>query len=141
MELRFLIEGTEFTLYAVMQGEDIVEYLERLEQDNTQAHDQIMSRMKQLADKGPSKKKDQFNSLGNGLYEAKAKSGPRVIFFYDKNKIVICSHAFDKQGQKTPKREIDKAMTRKNRYVVHKESGQGFKIHLKKEEKEPKRQP
>jgi phage-related protein len=141
MELRFLMEGTAFTLYAILQGEDIVDYLGKLEQDNTRAHAQIMRRIVQLSERGPSSKKDEFNSLGNGLFEVKAKSGPRVIFFYDQNRIVICFHAFDKHSQKTPKREIDKAVHRKNQYERHKKSGQGFKIHLKKEEKEPKRQP
>lgn len=42
MNLRLLIEGKMHTLYAIMQGEDVVGYLAALEHDNEQAHDQIV---------------------------------------------------------------------------------------------------
>lgn len=141
MKLRFLIEGRSFTLYAVMQGEDVAEYLARLDQDNTQAHDQIVRRLEQLAERGPSRKRDEFNDLGHDLYEAKAKSGPRVIFFYDRERIVICSHAFGKQGQKTPRKEIEKALARQRDYLARKASGLGFVVHMNEDQEEPRRRP
>jgi len=141
VNLRFLIEGRKFALYAIMQGEDVVEYLAKLESENVRAHDQIVRRLEQLAEHGPSRKKNEFNALGHDLYEAKAKSGPRVIFFYDQNSIIICSHAFDKQRQKTPRKELDKAHNRKLAYFERKMSGQGFVIHTAEGQKAPRRQP
>ena len=135
------MEGQAFTVYAIMQGEDVAEYLAVLEAHNVQAHDQIVRRIQQLAERGPSRKKDEFNDLGHDLYEAKAKAGPRVVFFYDKNRIVICSHAFDKQGQKTPQKEIKKAMSRKRDYEARKVSKLGFEIHTKEGQATPRRQP
>lgn len=129
------------TLYAIMQGEDVVGYLAALEHDNEQAHDQIVRRLEQLADHGPSRRKNEFNVLGDGLYEAKAKSGPRVIFFYDQNSIVICAHAFDKQGQKTRRKDLDIARSRKRSYFERKRSGQGFMILTDKGTPPPERQP
>jgi len=141
MDLRLLMEGQSFTLYSIMQGEDFAEYLAVLEEQNVQSHDQIVRRLEQLAARGPSRKKDEFNDLKHGLYEAKAKNGPRVIFFYDKNRIVICSHAFDKQGQKTPRKEIKKAMRRKRDYETAKASKLGFAIHINDGQPTPRRQP
>lgn len=141
MDLRFLIEGRAFTLYAMLQGADVAEYLAQLEDENTQAHDQIVRRLQQLADCGASRRKDEFNDLGNDLYEAKAKTGPRVIFFYDANRIVICSHAFDKQSQKTPRKEIKTAAGRKRDYQARKASGLGFRILKTKGQAIPERQP
>ena len=141
MNLRFLIEGQEFTLYAIMQGEDVADYLAKLELKNVQAHDQIVRRLEQLAERGPSRKRDEFNLLGHDLYEVKAKSGPRVIFFYDQDHIVICSHAFNKQSQKTPSKEIKKAREWKRKYFERKASGQGFVIYMEKEQAAPRRQP
>ncbi|MFA7160040.1 MAG: type II toxin-antitoxin system RelE/ParE family toxin [Kiritimatiellia bacterium] len=141
MDLRFLMEGQKFTLFAIMQGEDVGEYLAELEAKNTQAHDQIIRRLQQLAERGPSRKKDEFNDLGNHLYEAKARTGPRVIFFYDQNRIVICSHAFDKQGQKTPRKEIEKALIRRRSYLESKAAGNDFVIHTKEGHGNPGRQP
>ncbi|MEI6169232.1 MAG: type II toxin-antitoxin system RelE/ParE family toxin [bacterium] len=141
MKLEFLLEGSAFTLYAIVQGENVVEYLEELEQNNVQAHAQIARRLLQLAERGPSRKKDEFNDLGHELYEAKAKKGPRVIFFYDENRLIICSHAFDKQGQKTPKREIETAVSRKRNYFACKQAGFGFGILRDEKQAEPRRQP
>ena len=141
MQLRYLKEGARHTLYAIMQGDDIGEYLEQLEQNNTQAHAQINRRLEQLVCRGPSRNRDEFRDLGNGLYEAKAKAGPRVIFFYDRNQIVICSHAFDKQGQKTPPREIAKADVRMGKYFEHKRARLKFDILVAKGKKPPERQP
>ena len=141
MDLRFLMEGQAFTVYAIMQGEDVAEYLAVLEAHNVQSHDQIVRRLQQLAERGPSRKKDEFNYLGHDLYEAKAKAGPRVVFFYDKNRIVICSHAFDKRGQKTPQKEIKRAMSRKRDYEATKASKLGFEIHTKEGQATPRRQP
>ena len=141
MKLQCLIEGTAFTLYAIMQGENVVDYLEQLANDNEQAHDQIAKRLEQLSERGPSRKKDEFNILAPGLFEAKARTGPRVIFFYDDNRIVICSHAFGKQGQKTPKKEIATAMGRRRQYLEHKHAGNDFDIQVEEGQKEPKRQP
>jgi phage-related protein len=94
-----------------------------------------------LADHGPSRRKNEFNVLGDGLYEAKAKSGPRVIFFYDQNSIVICAHAFDKQGQKTRRKDLDIARSRKRSYFERKRSGHGFMILTDKGTPPPERQP
>lgn len=141
MHLRFLMEGQAFTLYAIMLGDDVAEYLEELEQRNTPGHDQIMRRLEQLAERGPSRRRDEFNELERGLYEAKARMGPRVIFFYDRERIVICSHAFDKQDQKTPRRKIDTALARKRDYFARKASGKGFDIHVAEGQKDPRRRP
>ena len=49
----------------------------------------------------------------NGLYEARIKLGSniwRVFCFFDKGKLVILLNGFIKKTQKTPKKEIDKAI-------------------------------
>ena len=49
----------------------------------------------------------------NGLYEARIKLGSniwRVFCFFDKGKLVILLNGFTKKTQKTPKKEIDKAL-------------------------------
>lgn len=54
-----------------------------------------------------------------GLYEARIKLGSniwRVFCFFDKGKLVILLNGFTKKTQKTPKKEIDKAITLMNSY-------------------------
>jgi len=41
----------------------------------------------------------------------------RVLWFYGQgNRIVVCSHGFVKQSQKTPKKEINRAISTKKQY-------------------------
>jgi phage-related protein len=54
-----------------------------------------------------------------GLYEARIKLGSniwRFFCFFDKGKLVILLNGFVKKTQKTPKKEIDKAITLMNSY-------------------------
>jgi len=58
-----------------------------------------------------------------GLYEARIKLGSniwRVFCFFDKGKLVILLNGFTKKSQKTPKKEIDKAIILMNSYYEDK---------------------
>ena len=58
-----------------------------------------------------------------GLYEARIKLGSniwRVFCFFDKGKLVILLNGFTKKTQKTPKKEIDKAINLMNSYYENK---------------------
>ena len=55
----------------------------------------------------------------NGLYEARIQLGSdiwRVFCFFDKGKLVILLNGFQKKTQKTPKKEIEKAITLMKEY-------------------------
>jgi phage-related protein len=55
----------------------------------------------------------------DGLYEIRIKVGSdiyRVFCCFDKGKIVILFNGFQKKSQKTPKKEIDKALKLKQEY-------------------------
>ena len=59
----------------------------------------------------------------NGLYEARIKLGSniwRVFCFFDKGKLVILLNGFQKKTQKTPKKEIDKALNLMESYYQDK---------------------
>ncbi len=64
----------------------------------------------------------------NGLYEARIKLASniwRVFCFFDKGKLVILLNGFTKKSQKTPKKEIDKALTLMNLYYKEKHEENG----------------
>lgn len=46
----------------------------------------------------------------------------RVFFIFDDGKIVILFNGFQKKSQKTPKKEIDKALKIKEAYYEYKKS-------------------
>jgi phage-related protein len=59
----------------------------------------------------------------DGLYEARIQLGSniwRVFCFFDRGKLVILLNGFQKKTQKTPKKEIDKAIKLKKQYYEEK---------------------
>lgn len=141
MRLRLLKEGNRQTLYSIEQGYSVSNYLAELEKTNASGHAQIMRRLEYLADSGANGDKRQYRPLGNGLFEAKAKSGPRVLFFYDEGFIVLCVAGLNKQSQKTPKRDLDTALSRKKAYLDFKKTGGDFVICRSPNDPEPRRKP
>ena len=54
-----------------------------------------------------------------GLYEIRIKQGSdifRIFCFFDKGKLIVLANGFQKKVQKTPKKEIDKALKIKKDY-------------------------
>jgi phage-related protein len=55
----------------------------------------------------------------DGLYEVRVKQGSdifRIFCFFDKGKLIILANGFQKKTQKTPRKEIDKALKIKEEY-------------------------
>jgi len=70
----------------------------------------------------------KFMSGTEGLYEARIQLGSniwRVFCFFDNDKLVILLNGFQKKTQKTPKREIDKALRLINDYYIQKTKENG----------------
>lgn len=63
--------------------------------------------------------------IGNteGLYEIRVQQGSdifRIFCFFDQGQIIVIINGFQKKSQKTPKREIDKALKIKEEYYNEK---------------------
>ena len=61
--------------------------------------------------------------IRDGLYELRAEYGGnifRVFFIFDEGKIVVLFNGFQKKSQKTPSKEIDKALELKKEYYAGK---------------------
>jgi phage-related protein len=55
----------------------------------------------------------------NGLYEIRVQQGSdifRIFCFFDRGNLVVLTHGFQKKTQKTPKKEIELALTIKTEY-------------------------
>ncbi len=67
-----------------------------------------------------------FKHLENadGLYEIRVQNGNdiyRIFCFFDKNNLVVIGHGFQKKTQKTPHKEIEKALRIKKEYHEEKQ--------------------
>jgi phage-related protein len=59
-----------------------------------------------------------------GLYEIRVQSGSniyRIFCFFDKNQLVVIGHGFQKKTQKTPTKELEKALRIKKEYYEEKQ--------------------
>mgnify|MGYP001551177106 FL=1 len=56
-----------------------------------------------------------------GIFEFKTRGGLRVFAFWDKGRLIICTNGFVKKKQKTPRREIKKAVACKKAYFKAKD--------------------
>ena len=55
----------------------------------------------------------------DGLYEIRVQTGSdifRIFCFFDEGKLIVLANGFQKKTQKTPKREIEKALKIKENY-------------------------
>lgn len=62
-------------------------------------------------------------SIKDGLFELRTEFEGniyRVFFIFDSGKIVVLFNGYQKKSQKTPKREIEKALKIKEDYYAHK---------------------
>ncbi len=60
----------------------------------------------------------------DGLYEIRVQQGGdifRIFCFFDQDQLVILANGFQKKTQKTPKKEIEKAIKIKNEYESEKQ--------------------
>lgn len=60
----------------------------------------------------------------DGLYEIRVQQGTdifRIFCFFEKEKIIVVLHGFQKKSQKTPSNEIQKALMNKKEYENEKE--------------------
>ena len=65
---------------------------------------------------GPNLGKPHTDSLGDGLFEIRAKGEEgigRSLFYYMKGRNIIILHSFIKKTQKTPKQDLELALKRK----------------------------
>ncbi len=63
--------------------------------------------------------------IRDGLYELRTEYGGnifRVFFIFDEGRIVVLFNGFQKKNQKTPPKEIEKALKIKKEYYADKQS-------------------
>ena len=77
-----------------------------------------------LQENGSDLREPYSEYLQDGILELRAKVGsniPRVLYFFFDGKKAIQTHGFIKKTQKTPRKEIDRALRYKEEYFSRKE--------------------
>jgi phage-related protein len=78
--------------------------------------------MARTAHHGPPCNQELCAPLGNDLYELR-KAGSRVLFFYDMEHTIVCSHAYRKKSAKLGHGQKERALAARTAYFEAKRSG------------------
>jgi hypothetical protein len=101
----------------------VLGFLEELEANGDTDSVRLNNLIVQTADNGIRYNKTHIRPLGDDIYEFKAPNTGRILFFYDKNRLIICAHGFTgKKGneRKFIKTQIEKAKRIKDDYFAEK---------------------
>jgi phage-related protein len=95
-------------------------YNESVEKETLEFPPKILAKLLHIfeiiEEHGPSLGKPHTDSLGNGLFEVRAKGLEgigRSLFCYVSGNQITILHSFIKKTQKIPKKDLDLALTRK----------------------------
>lgn len=141
MDVWLIQEGLMFTLYSLGTTEIVGDFLKKLEKEEPQEARRLLRRLEQLANSGSRRRDDEFNSLGEGIYEAKAHSGARVAFFYDQNHVVICALAFMKKTNRISAKDLEAIRQQKRIYDDAKMRDVSPTVHLLSSQSKSGRKP
>lgn len=89
-------------------GSPVEEFIEGLPKED---QNQVRARIAFLGEVGNQAREPVSKSLGDGLFELRARSN-RIFYCFRPGAIIVLLHGFHKKTRKTPKKEIDVARRR-----------------------------
>lgn len=120
-----MAQGFEVIFYEKEDGtEPAKEFILSL---NKKMRAKMLRTVKLLADNGPELREPCSKSLGDGIFELRAKVGSditRVLYFFFIGRKAVLTNGFIKKTQKTPSAEIEKAIRYRLDYLAREESRQ-----------------
>ena len=120
MATQLVYRGKIFEIFAWKDKNScqVIEFLADLDEKDKKDAKRLVYLIQRTADEGIIKNEQQSRLLEDGIYEFKAPNTSRILYFFDRNHIIVCTQGFrGKQGKgKTPKNEIEKAQKIKDEY-------------------------
>lgn len=111
--LKDIIQGLHFKIVAIAhEGEcGTEEFIQKLLKERLKEFNSLVSLLQHLAHGGQIRNEEKCKHItgSNGLFELKPSKQARLIFFYDKGKVVVCTNGFIKKQGRIPPMELDKA--------------------------------
>ncbi len=127
MPVREITQGQRFRILAWGDDEhcEVLEFLEELRGNASHDAARLVYLINRIARQGAPQDEHQCRTLGDGIFEFKAPSTARILWFYDAGRIIICTHGFSgKRGQgKAPKSEIKRAKNIRKQYLEEQQHG------------------
>jgi len=101
-----LICRSRWSLYAVCtaRGDCLLEEFLADQQELGKDKDRMLRRLEAIAAYGPEYLPDISHQIEGDVWQTE-QGRVRILWFYDKGRVIICAHGFVKRTQKTPERE------------------------------------
>ena len=113
--------GSSFEVRGWVENDtcQVLEFLDELEENGDSDAERLYNLITRIADHGITHNKRHVRPLDNDIFEFKAPNTGRILFFYDKGRLIVCSHGFTgKKGneQRFIAKQIEKAVSIKEKY-------------------------
>ena len=123
--LLFEILSAKFSVYAIGDSQNGCEsrnFLSTLGANLQREGIRMLVCINRMAERGPDFSPDVCHQVEEKLYQL-SQGSLRVLWFYDRDRIIICTHGFIKKTRKTPKNEKKHAKSLMGKYFEEKKSG------------------
>ena len=125
MKLRCVQRGI-WTVLAICDDRGgclVQELIDHLETDSRSDYDQVMAQLRWAAANGPPRNYKKSRPLADRIFELKTRGGIRIPYFYDQDRLVICTEALRKPKKTEMRAVITRALAARERYFEAKRRG------------------
>ena len=115
IRIEILIEGLSYSIYEIIENNnsEIKYFLSKMD---TAGRNKLIQKIKYIAENGPPKNTEKFNSEGDGIYAIKSDDA-RLYCFFDKGKMILLTHGIIKKRQKLRLEDLKKAKLMREKYL------------------------
>lgn len=121
-----IFQGAKFDIHGWIENEEcqVLEFLEELEANGDSDAVRLNNLIIQTANEGIIRFNERhIRQLDDNIFEFKAPNTGRILFFYDKNRLIICAHGVSgKKGSEDRfiKKQVKKANRIRDDYFAEK---------------------
>lgn len=113
------VQSSTWTILAICDdrgGCQVLEFIHRLQAASASDFDQITAQLRRAAAAGPPRNNRKSRPLADRIFEFKTRGGVRIPYFYDEDRLVICTEAMRKPKKTEVRAVIRRAIAARERY-------------------------
>lgn len=119
--------GSRYTVLAICDSRGdclVLDFLAAMDAGERRLRDRLLAFLREhVSHHGPPMGNvEQCKDLGDGIFEFK-RDDVRILWFWDKGNLVLCSHAFRKRRKRTSRKEIVRAKLLRSNYWAARDQG------------------
>jgi phage-related protein len=111
---------TSILFYQEKEGDaPVIDWLEKLKKKNPKGFAKCVGRIRQLSIMGNELRRPAADYLQDGIYELRAKhinTQYRIFYFFNGKDIAVLNHSIIKKTSAVPKKDIELAIKRKQKF-------------------------